>query len=526
MTGEPADPAASPADATASPADPAASPAGAGAAGPVLQMSGISKGFTGVQALQDVSLTVGAGEVLALVGENGAGKSTLLRILSGDHHPDEGRILVGGAPVSMATPHDAHRLGIRVIYQEPEIIPHVSVAENVFVGELRGAGRWYRRDRLLERTTALIGEYGFSGVIRASTLGSALSPAQRQVVEILRALTRPVKVIAFDEPTSSLSDHETEVLFELIGGLRTAGVGVIYVSHRLGEIFRVADRVTVLRDGRTVGTQGIKDVDTERLVRMMVGRDLGDIFERAEHHPGPVVLSLQQVSTDDVTSVSFDVHAGEVVVLSGLVGAGRTELARALIGDVPLRSGRVLVDGKPVRLHSPRDALDAGIGLAPEERKAEALLMRRAVRDNMSLVILGRLRRWRIVNRRAERRVVRQYIEKLNIRTPSMEQEISKLSGGNQQKIVVARWLARHPRLLILDEPTRGVDVGAKMEIYSIINELAEEGVGVLVISSELPEVLGLADRVVVMRDGRVSGELPREEATEERLLTLAIADH
>jgi len=492
---------------------------------PTLQMSSISKNFAGVKALSDVSLTVNAGEVLALVGENGAGKSTLLKIMGGTHLPDDGKIEIDGEQLSFADPHAARQRGIRVIHQEPEIIQHVSVAENVFVGGLREPGRAYRRDQLLDRTRALIKEYGFTGVISASTLGSALSPAQRQVVEILRALTSSVRVIAFDEPTSSLSDHETDVLFRLIKRLKDNGVGVIYVSHRLREIFQVADRVTVLRDGRTVDSKDIGEVTIEDLVRMMVGRDLGDIFQRVEHQPGEVVLSLQDVTTDDVSSISFDVRAGEVVALAGLVGAGRTELARALIGDVPLRSGRVLVQGKVLRLRSPKDAMRAGIGLAPEERKAEALLMHRAVRDNMSLVILRRLRRWRIINRRAERAVVREYIGKLNIRTPSMEQEVSKLSGGNQQKIVVARWLARHPKLLILDEPTRGVDVGAKMEIYSIINELAAEGVGVLVISSEMSEVLGLADRVVVMHGGRVSGELSRAEATEERILTLALAD-
>ena len=493
---------------------------------PALEMSHISKHFSGVKALQDVSLAVSAGEVLALVGENGAGKSTLLKIMSGDHLPDGGQIVVGGEPVAFSTPHAAHDKGVRVIYQEPEIIPDVSVAENVFVGGLGGPARTYSRDRLLRQTRVLIAEYGFAGVISASTLGSALSPAQRQVVEILRALTGAVRVIAFDEPTSSLSDHETEVLFRLIARLKSSGVGVIYVSHRLKEIFEVADRVAVLRDGKPVGTRDIADVKVEDLVKMMVGRDLGDIFVRAERHPGNVVLSVQGVTTDDVSSVSFEVRAGEVVALAGLVGAGRTELARALMGDVPLRSGRVVVQGKVVRLRSPRDAMRAGIGLAPEERKAEALLLRRSVRDNMSLVILRRLRRWRIVNRRAERKVVLQYMTALNIRTPSMEQEVSKLSGGNQQKIVVARWLARHPKLLILDEPTRGVDVGAKMEIYSIINGLADEGVGVLVISSEMPEVLGLADRVVVMNGGEVTGELSRAEATEEGILTLAIADH
>ena len=490
------------------------------------QLQGISKEFSGVHALTEVSLDIAGGEVLALVGENGAGKSTLLKILSGDHIPDSGRILVDGEPISFHTPRAARAKGIRVIYQEPEIIPGVSVAENVFVGGLHSRGRLYHRDAMLRRTTAIIKQFGFAEVISAETMGDQLSPAQRQVVEILRALVEKVKLIAFDEPTSSLSDHEAIALFRLIRNLRESGVAIVYVSHRLKEIFQIADRVAVLRDGRLVGDRMVADTTVDDLVRMMVGRDLGDIFVRAPHEAGEIVLSVQDVTSDDVAGVSFDVRAGEVVALAGLVGAGRTELTRVLIGEVPLRSGTVLIDGKPVRLNSPRDAVQAGIGLAPEERKTEALIMQRTVRDNISLAILERIRRWRFVNNRAERELVRGYIDKLNIRTPSMEQEVSKLSGGNQQKIVVARWLARHPKVLILDEPTRGVDVGAKMEIYSIINELATNGTAVLVVSSELPEVLGLADRIVVMRDGRVTGEMSRAEATEERILTLAIADH
>ncbi len=493
---------------------------------PVLQMLDISKGFAGVQALRQVSLEVSAGEVLALVGENGAGKSTLLKILSGEHVPDSGQLVLEGKPVTFPTPHSARASGIRVIYQEPEIIGHVSVAENVFVGSLRKHGRIYRRDALLRRTNDVIAENGFSDVIAAETQGDQLSPAQRQVVEILRALVDNVKVIAFDEPTSSLSDHEVDALFRLIKILRERRIAIVYVSHRLKEIFQVADRVTVLRDGRKIGDRPVAGTSTADLVKMMVGRDLGDIFTRTPHERGDVMLSVQGVTSDDVTDISFNVHAGEVVALAGLVGAGRTELARVLIGDVPLRSGRIVLDGKPLRLNGPRDAVQAGIGLAPEERKAEALIMQRTVRDNISLAILDRICRFRFVNERAERRIVREYIGALNIRTPSMEQEVSKLSGGNQQKIVVARWLARHPKVLILDEPTRGIDVGAKMEIYSIINGLAAEGVAVLVISSELPEVLGLADRIVVMQDGRVTGEMSREDASEERILTLAIADH
>ncbi len=493
---------------------------------PTMQLQGIGKNFSGVQALKDVSLEIGAGEVVALLGENGAGKSTLLKILSGDQVPDSGTVMVQGEVVSFNTPHAARALGIRVIYQEPEVIPHVSVAENIFVGALRSPKRIFRRETALARGTAIIKQFGFEGVIAADTIGDQLSPAQRQVVEILRALVDDVRVIAFDEPTSSLSDHEVDSLFTLIERLRAQGIAIVYVSHRLKEIFRIADRVVVLRDGRNAGGRMVAEATPNDLVKMMVGRDLGDIFRRAPHQPGDVVMSVEAVTSDDVTDVSFDVRRGEVVALAGLVGAGRTELTRALVGDVALRSGRVLIDGQAVHMRSPGDAVRAGIGLAPEERKTEALIMHRTVRDNISLTVLDRIRRWRFVNRQAERDIVRRYMKDLNIRTPSMEQEVSKLSGGNQQKVVLARWLARQPKVLILDEPTRGVDVGAKMEIYSIINELAAAGTAVVVVSSELPEVLGLADRIVVMRGGRVTGELSRADATEERILTLAIVDH
>jgi len=493
---------------------------------PTMQLQGISKEFSGVHALTDVSLDIAAGEVVALLGENGAGKSTLLKILSGDHIPDSGRIVVDGEAVSFHTPRAARANGIRVIHQEPHIIPHVSVAENVFVGGLHSRFRIYHRGAMVRTATEVIERFGFAEVISAESMGDQLSPAQRQVVEILRALVEDVKLIAFDEPTSSLSDQEVDALFRLIRNLRERGVAIVYVSHRLKEIFQIADRVAVLRDGRFVGGQMVADTKNDDLVKMMVGRDLGDIFVRTAHEPGKIVLSVQDVTSDDVTGVSLDVRAGEIVAIAGLIGAGRTELTRVLIGDVPLRSGKVLIDGEPIRLNSPRDAVRAGIGLAPEERKTEALIMQRTVRENMSLAILERIRRWRFINRPAEVEIVRHYSDKLNIRTPSMEQEVSKLSGGNQQKVVVARWLARHPKVLILDEPTRGIDVGAKMEIYSIINELAADGTAILVISSELPEVLGLADRIIVMRDGRVTGEMSRADATEERILKLSIPEH
>lgn len=490
-----------------------------------LVMRDVSKAFAGVQALRQVSVRARAGEVLALIGENGAGKSTLLKILSGAQAPDSGTIAIDGEQVRFGAPRDAHGAGVRVIYQEPEIIPYVSVAENIYVGELPRRGRIFDRRRLHDRLRQDLARYGFTEALDPSALGAQLSPAQRQLVEIMRALIADVRIIAFDEPTSSLSDVEVTALFRLIGRLRSDGVSVLYVSHRLPEIFRIADRVTVLRDGAVVGTRAVTEVTDDELVSMMVGRDLTAMFQRREHEPGEVVLSVRELCSADVTDISFDVRSGEVLGIAGLVGAGRSELAHALVGNEPVRRGQVLVDARPVRIRSPRDAMRAGIGFAPEERKAQALLMHRSVRDNISLAVLPRISVAHIVNRREERRIAVRFVEQLQVRTPSLEHLVANLSGGNQQKVVLARWLAVRPRVLILDEPTRGVDVGAKAEIYQVINELAAEGIAVIVISSELPEILALADRVLVMHSGRITGELSRREATEERILALAMKD-
>jgi L-arabinose transport system ATP-binding protein len=492
---------------------------------PVLEMRGIRKSFAGVQALRDVALTARAGEVLALMGENGAGKSTLLKIMSGTHLPDAGRIVLDGAPVSFAGPAAARRAGVRVVAQEPEIIRDVSVAENIHAGALPSRGGRFDRAGLTARVAADLARYGFADIIDPGLPGHALSPAQRQVVEIMRALAGEARVIAFDEPTSSLSEHEVAALFRLIARLAAEGIAVIYVSHRMQEIFQVATRVQVLRDGGVIGERLARETSDAELVRMMVGRDLSSLFHHSPHPPGGVVLSLRGVTTEDVRDISFDVRAGEVVVLAGLVGAGRTELAHAIIGDVRLTGGEIRVADVPVRMASPRDAIRAGLCLAPEERKAQALLMKRSVRDNISLAVLGRLATFGVIRRGEERRLAQQQVDELRVRTPSIEQEIAKLSGGNQQKVVLARWLARQSKLLILDEPTRGVDVGAKADIYAIIDRLAQQGVAVLVISSDLPEVLGLADRIVVMQAGRVAGTLDRAEASEERILRLAILE-
>ncbi|MFD7989984.1 sugar ABC transporter ATP-binding protein, partial [Kitasatospora indigofera] len=427
----------------------------------------------------------------------------------------------------LASPAEARAAGIRIIPQEPEIIPHVSVAENVYAGALpRRAGRLLDRAELRRRVTADLERLGFAGVLDPDLLGSRLTPAQRQLVEIMRAVTgEQARVIAFDEPTSSLSEHEVDALFSLIRRLRDQGIAIIYVSHRMKEIFQLADRIAVLRDGALAGVQDARTTTEGALVRLMVGRDLSAMFVRQDVATDRVVLDVRGVTTDAVRGIDLQIRAGEVVGLAGLIGAGRSELALALAGDLPIHRGTVTLDGVKLRSGRPGEVIRAGLGLAPEERKAQALLLHRTIRDNTSLVVLERLRRLRFVRRGAERQLAQEYTDRLRVRTPSIEHEVRKLSGGNQQKVVLARWLARKPKVLILDEPTRGIDVGAKAEIYQIIADLAKEGVALLVISSELPEVLGLADRVVVMQNGRITGELDRAEASEEAILALAMAD-
>jgi len=491
--------------------------------GIALEARGIEKNFGPVRALKGVELELRAGEVTALMGENGAGKSTLLKILTGDYRPDAGTLSLAGVPVAFTDPSDSRAAGLRVIAQEPEIVPHVSVAENIYIGSLGASGAFFNRRALIEKATADLTKWGFQNVIRPETIGSDLSPAQRQIVEIMRAIVAEPQVICFDEPTSSLGDEEVGILFTVIRKLRDQGVAIGYVSHRMAEIFQLADRITVLRDGGFVGSKLVGETDNNELVRMMVGRDLSQFFHRDPVTPGEPVLELRGVTNDHVDGVDIIVRAGEVVGVAGLVGAGRSELMKTIVGDLRVDAGELLVSGTTRRFRSPADSVAAGIGFAPEERKAEALLLQRTVRDNMALAMLGKLSRWIFVKPAAEKALADEYIERLRIRTPSSEQIVGNLSGGNQQKVVLARWLATNPKLLVLDEPTRGVDVGAKAEIYGIIDELAHAGVAVLVVSSELPEVLGLSDRIYVMAHGRISGEMSRADATEEAILALAM---
>jgi ABC-type sugar transport system ATPase subunit len=477
-----------------------------------------------VHALDDVSLTIIPGEVHAVVGENGAGKSTLMKILAGAYPSDSGTIRVDGQPVAIESPRAAQNLGIYTIYQELSLVDALSVGENIFLGDLpTRPGTSWQVDwpAVWERSAQLLDRVGSH--VRPQTLVRNLSVAQKQMVEIARALARNVRVLILDEPTSTLTERETEKLFEIITLLKSRGVGVVYISHRLGEVFRIAQRVTVLRDGKLVGTLPIEDASEDRLVRMMVGRDLSRLFAQAKSSEAAVRLEVRHLSRRGVLDdVNFALRGGEVVGLSGLVGAGRTELARCIFGADRFDQGEILVDGKPVAIRSPRDAVQLGIALVPEDRKMQALILRMSVRENLSLPVLDRLGSPFVPSRSRERALVSEYIGSLRIRTPHMEQRVAALSGGNQQKVVIARWLATKPKVLILDEPTRGIDVGAKAEVHALIARLAEEGVAILMISSELPEILGMSNRILVMRSGRIVADIPREEASEESIMAAA----
>jgi ABC-type sugar transport system ATPase subunit len=480
-----------------------------------------------VEILKGVDLTVHPGEILALMGENGAGKSTLLKILSGDYQPDTGTVTRDGETLAFGSPRDARTAGIRVIYQEPEIIPGVSVAENIYAGELPLRGPFLDRTRLDALVADDLRRYGFEGVLPTNLMGDMLSSAQRQLVEIMRALKSGVRVLALDEPTSSLTDEEVDRLFTLVRRLRSEGVAIIYVSHRINEILRLADRVAVMRDGKLVAVRPAKELTQAEIVRLMVGRELTDVFRRTPAVQDRVVLEVEGIRSDWHKGIDFKIRAGEVVGFAGLVGAGRTELAKVIFGELPRTAGRISVDGREVDITSPTSAIRHGIGLAPEDRKREGLILIRSVIENASLAILHKLTRFGFVQRRLERRIGSEFVRRLAVKTPSLDQEVGKLSGGNQQKVVLARWLAAKPKLLILDEPTRGIDVGAKAEIYRLIDELANEGLGIMFISSELPEILGMSDRIYVMQNGRITGELQGgEDVTEEEVLALAMVDH
>lgn len=489
----------------------------------VLEMQGIVKRYPGVLAVNGGRLELRPNEVHCLVGENGAGKSTMMKILAGAISMDEGSIAISGEPVAIQSPHHAQQLGVSMIYQEFNLCAHMSVAENVFLGREPRIPRTPLVDwrRLYRETQAIFDRMGVQIDVRKPV--SACSVAQQQMVEIAKALSVNARIIVMDEPSATLTDHELEALFALIRELRAEGIGIIYISHRLDEIFALGDRVTVMRDGEYVITQPVSEVTREDLIRHMVGRELTSEYPKEEFARGPERLRVEGLTRKGAfRDVSFSLHEGEIVGLTGLVGAGRTEVARAIFGADRIDGGQILLEGAPVLVRSPQDAIRQGIGLLTEDRKSQGLILPMSVRENTTLANLQEVVRGIFVSRSRERAVTDSYIRELQIRTPSTEQTAQNLSGGNQQKVVLAKWLFTQSRVLIFDEPTRGVDVGAKVEIYRLMNDLVRKGVAVLMISSELPEVLGMCDRILVMHEGRIAGELSRAEATQEGVMRLA----
>ena len=490
---------------------------------PLLEMRGISKSFPGVAALREVSLELRAGEVLAVLGENGAGKSTLLKTLGGAHVPDRGTICVDGREIAIRSPQDAQRAGIAVIYQEFNLVPFLTARENIFLGRESTRFGFFNRAAEQARAKELFARLGVD--IDPETPCARLSVAHQQAVEIARALAFEARIIVMDEPTAALTPKEVDALLQLVAGLRAHGIGIIYVSHRLEEIFRICDRVMVMRDGANVDTRATSELSRQQLIEMMVGRKLENEFPKRNVQVGEARLSVRGLSRgDDVKDVSFDVRRGEVLALTGLVGAGRTETLRLIFGADKCDSGEISLDGRPLAVSNPRDAIAAGICLLPEDRKAQGLVLGMSVLDNFGLPNTVRFTRGGFIDSRRERKAFGGYVDQLRIRIPNDRQLARNLSGGNQQKVVLAKWLASHSEVILFDEPTRGIDVGAKFEIYQLINELAAQGKSIIFVSSDLPEVLGMADRILVMHEGHLTGEITDvSHATQEQVMQLAV---
>jgi len=489
----------------------------------ILELKHITKTFPGVRALDDVQFDVRTGEVHALLGENGAGKSTLIKIISGVYRPNQGEMWLDGQPVTFNSPREAQQAGIATIYQELSLFPELTVAENIFLGHTphQKIGPVQRIDwrTLNAEAEKLLASLNIHDLDVQRNIGS-LSVGNRQRVEIVKALSHNARVLVMDEPTASLTEADVERLFNIVHLLRERGVAVIYISHRLQEVFDLADRVTVLRDGRYIGTKPIAETNQDDLISMMVMRSIDNLFPKLAGEIGETVLEVRDLNRPPLTrSVSFDLREGEIVGLAGLVGAGRSELAQALFGIYPAHSGEILVHGQPARIRHPGHAVRLGIAYVPEDRGTQGLVRQMTLRENISLAVLRALSRLGFINRRKERALAKDAIQQLSIRAYGPEQIVNKLSGGNQQKIVVSKWLSSQPRVLIMDEPTRGIDVSTKAEIHRLMSELAvRQRLAVLMISSELPEILGMSDRVLVMREGRIVAEFSRAEATQEKI--------
>ncbi|MCS5497867.1 sugar ABC transporter ATP-binding protein [Cnuibacter physcomitrellae] len=491
---------------------------------PLLSLRGASKTFGPVIALADGTIEITSGEVHALVGENGAGKSTLVKILAGVHQPDGGEFLVDGAPVAFRSPADSKSAGISVIYQEPTLFPDLTVAENIFIGrQPRGRAGLIDRSRMRADARALFERLGVP--IDPDRVAEGLSIADQQIIEIAKAISLDAKVLVMDEPTAALSGVEVDRLFGVARSLRDQGAGILFISHRFEEVFELCDRITVMRDGRYVTTHRTDDVTVDAIVREMVGRSIDQLFPKVEAAIGDVVLEVKGLSRAGVFSdIDLTVRSGEIVALAGLVGAGRTEVARAAFGIDPYDRGAVTFLGKALPPRSPQASIDAGIAFVPEDRRKQGLVMDLSVAKNATLTLRKTLARFGLISGRAERRAAADWSSRLQVKTGSPDFAVSTLSGGNQQKVVLAKWLATEPKLIIVDEPTRGIDVGTKSEVHRLLSDLAGRGIAVLMISSELPEVLGMADRVLVMHEGRITAELPRSEATAERVMHAATA--
>lgn len=488
----------------------------------LLKISGIDKAFPGVQALKNACLNVYAGRAMALMGENGAGKSTLMKILTGIYHRDAGTIEYLGKAVSFANPKASQEAGLSIIHQELNILGNLSIAENIFLGrEFTTAFGNIDWRKMYEESNRLLDRLGVKH--RGHQLASELSIGEQQMVEIAKALSFESKVIVMDEPTDSLTDTETEALFKVIRELKAEERGIVYISHRIKEIFQICDDVTVLRDGQFIGESSVAELTEDRLIEMMVGRKLEEQYPHIDNPIGDVRLSVKNLSGSGVNNVSFDLHQGEILGVSGLMGAGRTELMKVLYGALKRTSGEIHLDGKLIHNRSPQEGLDSGIVYISEDRKGEGLILGMSVKENMSLTALEHLSQYGRIDKAKEQMTTLDFIDLFNIKTPSPDKMIGELSGGNQQKVAIAKGLMTRPNVLILDEPTRGVDVGAKKEIYQLINKFKAEGLSIILVSSDMPEVLGMSDRILVMREGAVSGEFSRTEATQEKLLTAAI---
>ncbi|MGV3605355.1 MAG: sugar ABC transporter ATP-binding protein [Planctomycetaceae bacterium] len=490
---------------------------------PLLEMRGIVKSFPGVKALRGVDLHLRAGEVLTLLGENGAGKSTLMKVLGGAHLADEGTIAMEGVATTFRSPQDARKAGIAVIYQEFNLVPALTAAENIFLGQEKTRGGLIAKQEERVRAAELFKRLGVE--IDLDIPCRRMTTAQQQLVEIAKALASDAKILVMDEPSAALTSHEVTRLFGVIRDLTARGIGIIYISHRLEEIFTIAQRVTVLRDGASVGERPIGELTRNALIELMVGRELKNEFPSRKVAIGKPRLEVAGLTRGRaVQNVSFHVRAGEILALTGLVGSGRTEAVRLLFGADPRDAGKVMLDGKELAVRSPREAIAAGIGLLTEDRKVQGLVLGHSVRDNFALPNLARLSKFGLVKKAEERAEFAQYVASLKIKIPHQEQKAKNLSGGNQQKVVLAKWLARNCELLIFDEPTRGIDVGAKYEIYLLMNELVAQGKSIIMISSELPEVLGMADRILVMHQGHLVGEIAdAKSATQEQIMKMAI---